>query len=145
MITDIDKQIETFQRQFALVTNEMAKRIVGYQDIVEGVLLSLLADGHVLLEGIPGLGKTKLVHTLSDVLHLKFARIQFTPDLMPADITGTNVVQETKQGEKNQSQKKPENEKAAKKSSQSEKGAQKNDDPSKEGPRKYVPSEDIRG
>ena len=100
MITDIDKQIETFQRQFALVTNEMAKRIVGYQDIVEGVLLSLLADGHVLLEGIPGLGKTKLVHTLSDVLHLKFARIQFTPDLMPADITGTNVVQETKQGEK---------------------------------------------
>ena len=56
MITDIDKQIETFQRQFALVANEMAKRIVGYQDIVEGVLISLLADGHVLLEGIPGLG-----------------------------------------------------------------------------------------
>ena len=60
MITDIDKQIETFQRQFALVTNEMAKRIVGYQDIVEGVLLSLLADGHVLLEGKPGLGKKEM-------------------------------------------------------------------------------------
>jgi MoxR-like ATPase len=62
--------------------------------------MSLLASGHVLLEGVPGLGKTKLVSTLSDVMHLKFSRIQFTPDLMPADITGTNVVQENAMGEK---------------------------------------------
>ena len=100
MITELDQEVETFQRQFTLVTSEIAKRIVGYQEIVEGILISLLANGHVLLEGIPGLGKTKLVHTLSDVLHLKFARVQFTPDLMPADIIGTNVVQEGQHGEK---------------------------------------------
>jgi MoxR-like ATPase len=62
--------------------------------------MCLLANGHVLLEGVPGLGKTKLVSTLSDVMHLKFSRIQFTPDLMPADITGTNVVQESTSGQK---------------------------------------------
>ena len=100
MITDIDQQVELFQQNFTLVTSEIAKRIVGYQEIVQGLLISLLANSHVLLEGIPGLGKTKLVHTLSDVLHLKFARIQFTPDLMPADIIGTNVVQEGQHGEK---------------------------------------------
>ena len=70
------------------------------RDSIEGILTSLIADGHALLEGIPGLGKTKLVHTLSDVLQLEFSRIQFTPDLMPADIIGTNVVQENQQGEK---------------------------------------------
>ena len=61
-------------------------------------MTSLLAGGHVLLEGIPGVGKTSLVHTLADVLHLKFSRIQFTPDLMPADIVGTNIVQEHSHG-----------------------------------------------
>ena len=61
-------------------------------------MTSLLAGGHVLLEGVPGLGKTILVHTLADVLHLKFSRIQFTPDLMPADIVGTNIVQEHAHG-----------------------------------------------
>ena len=100
MITELDQQIELFQRQFTLVATEIGKRIVGYPEIVEGILISLLANGHVLLEGIPGLGKTKLVHTLSDVLHLKFARVQFTPDLMPSDIIGTNVVQENQHGEK---------------------------------------------
>jgi len=100
MITDIDQQVEQFQQNFTLATSEIAKRIVGYEGIVRGILISLLANSHVLLEGIPGLGKTKLVHTLSDVLHLKFARIQFTPDLMPADIIGTNVVQEGQLGEK---------------------------------------------
>jgi MoxR-like ATPase len=100
MITDIDQQIEQFQRNFTLVSSEIGKRIVGYEEIVRGILVSLLANGHVLLEGIPGLGKTKLVHTLSDVLHLKFARVQFTPDLMPADIIGTNVIQEGAKGEK---------------------------------------------
>ncbi len=68
MISELDQQVEVFQRHFRLATDEIGKRIVGYHDIVEGILVSLLANGHVLLEGIPGLGKTKLVHTLSDVL-----------------------------------------------------------------------------
>jgi MoxR-like ATPase len=100
MIADLDRQVEQFQQRFSLATGEIAKRIVGHSEIVHGVLISLLASGHVLLEGIPGLGKTMLVHTLADVLHLRFSRIQFTPDLMPADIIGTNVVQETPEGEK---------------------------------------------
>jgi len=100
MTTDIEQQVGTFQQQFRVVMDEIAKRIVGHRDINEGILISLIANGHVLLEGIPGLGKTKLVHTLADVLHLTFSRIQFTPDLMPADIIGTTVVQETERGEK---------------------------------------------
>lgn len=100
MITELDQQIRQFQDRFSLVTREIGKRIVGQHEIVEGILVALIAKGHVLLEGIPGLGKTKLVHTLADVLHLKFSRIQFTPDLMPADIIGTNVVQESPHGEK---------------------------------------------
>ncbi len=100
MSTAIDQQVTTFQEQFNRVKNEVSKVIVGYGDIIDGVLMSLLASGHVLLEGVPGLGKTKLVSTLSAVMHLKFSRVQFTPDLMPADITGTNVVQEDALGEK---------------------------------------------
>jgi len=100
MSTAIDQQIVTFQEQFNRVKTEVAKVIVGYGDIIDGVIMSMLASGHVLLEGVPGLGKTKLVSTLSDVMHLKFSRVQFTPDLMPADITGTNVVQENALGEK---------------------------------------------
>ena len=100
MSTAIDQQVTTFQEEFNRVKNEVSKVIVGYGDIIDGVLMSLLASGHVLLEGVPGLGKTKLVSTLSDVMHLKFSRVQFTPDLMPADITGTNVVQEDALGEK---------------------------------------------
>src|SRR5207302_11323252 len=94
MSSSIDQQVATFQEQFKRVKDEGSKVIVGYGEIIDGVIMSLLASGHVLLEGVPGLGKTKLVSTLSDVMHLKFSRIQFTPDLMPADITGTNVVQE---------------------------------------------------
>lgn len=100
MSSAIDQQVVTFQEQFKRVKEELSKVIVGYGDIIDGVIMSLLASGHVLLEGVPGLGKTKLVSTLSDVMHLKFSRIQFTPDLMPADITGTNVVQENAMGEK---------------------------------------------
>ena len=72
--------------------------IVGQDEIVDGTLTALIAGGHVLLEGVPGLGKTLLVRTLADALHLKFQRIQFTPDLMPADLIGTNVVLETPEG-----------------------------------------------
>src|SRR5881396_3412092 len=100
MSTAIDQQVETFQGQFKRVRDEVSKVIVGYRDIIDGVIMSLLASGHVLLEGVPGLGKTKLVSTLSDVMHLKFSRIQFTPDLMPADITGTNMIHEDTMGEK---------------------------------------------
>jgi MoxR-like ATPase len=100
MSTAIDQQVATFQEQFNRVKDEVSKVIVGSDEIIDGVIMSLLASGHVLLEGVPGLGKTKLVSTLSDVMRLKFSRIQFTPDLMPADITGTNVVQENALGEK---------------------------------------------
>jgi MoxR-like ATPase len=100
MSTAIEQQVEGFQNQFNAVKQEIAKVIVGYDDIIECAIMSLLAGGHVLLEGVPGLGKTKLVSTLSEVVHLKFSRIQFTPDLMPADITGTNIVREGEKGEK---------------------------------------------
>jgi MoxR-like ATPase len=86
--------LDLFQERFTRITKEVGRRIVGHEDIVKATVTSLLAGGHVLLEGIPGVGKTSLVHTLADVLHLKFSRIQFTPDLMPADIVGTNIVQE---------------------------------------------------
>lgn len=82
------------------VESEIRKIIVGMNEIVEGVLVALAAGGHVLLEGVPGLGKTMLVRTLAQALNLKFSRIQFTPDLMPADITGTDVLTETETGQR---------------------------------------------
>ncbi len=95
---EVEQSIDNFQGRFAIVRDEIGKVIVGNADVITGILTALLAGGHALLEGIPGLGKTKLVHTLADVLHLDFHRIQFTPDLMPADIVGTNVVHETPDG-----------------------------------------------
>ena len=71
---------------------EIAKAIIGQEDVVHEIMLAMLADGNVLLEGVPGLGKTQLVKTISKVLDLSFSRIQFTPDLMPADVTGTNLI-----------------------------------------------------
>jgi MoxR-like ATPase len=82
------------------VRNEIAKIIVGQVDVVEGVLICLLAGGHVLLEGVPGLGKTTLLRTLARALHLKYSRIQFTPDLMPADIVGSIIVETSDRGAK---------------------------------------------
>ena len=81
-------------------TKEVSKVIVGNTDIVKGILICLLSKGHVLLEGIPGIGKTKLVQTLADVMSLKFSRIQFTPDLMPSDIIGTTILEDDNSGEK---------------------------------------------
>src|SRR5438477_12733754 len=75
------------------VRREIAKVIVGQDDVVEGVLICLLASGHVLLEGVPGLGKTTLLRTLARTLHLKYSRIQFTPDLMPADIVVSMIIE----------------------------------------------------
>jgi hypothetical protein len=84
----VEQSIDQFRDRFVRITEEVARRIVGHEEVVNLTVTSLLAGGHVLLEGIPGVGKTSLVHTLADVLHLKFSRIQFTPDLMPADIVG---------------------------------------------------------
>ncbi len=83
------------------VRQEIAKVIVGQQDVVDGVLICLLSGGHVLLEGVPGLGKTTLLRTLARVLHLKYSRIQFTPDLMPADIVGSMMLDTDERGAKN--------------------------------------------
>ena len=96
--TAVAQSIDQFRERFTRITQEVGRRIVGHEHIVHATVTSLLAGGHVLLEGIPGVGKTSLVHTLADVLHLNFNRIQFTPDLMPADIVGTNIVQEAAHG-----------------------------------------------
>jgi MoxR-like ATPase len=94
----VGPSIDLFRDRFVRITREVGRRIVGHEEVVNLTVTSLLAGGHVLLEGIPGVGKTSLVHTLADVLHLTFSRIQFTPDLMPADIVGTNIVQEHSHG-----------------------------------------------
>jgi MoxR-like ATPase len=93
-----EEQIAAFRQTYAVLRGEISKTIVGHDAIVDGTLIALLAGGHVLLEGVPGLGKTLLVRTLSEVLDLSFNRIQFTPDLMPADILGTNIVMEVPGG-----------------------------------------------
>src|SRR5512137_1895230 len=93
-----EQAIQTFRDRYAALREEIGKIIVGHESVVEGTLLALFSGGHVLLEGVPGLGKTLLVRTLSEVLDLSFSRIQFTPDLMPADILGTNFVMEVPGG-----------------------------------------------
>src|SRR5512133_4312094 len=82
------------------VRREIAKIIVGQEDVVEGVLICLLSGGHVLLEGVPGLGKTTLLRTLARAMQLKYSRIQFTPDLMPADIVGSMMIETSDHGAK---------------------------------------------
>lgn len=97
---NVETQIQQFRETFYNVKAEVQKRIVGQDAIIEGVLCCLLANGHALLEGIPGLGKTQLIYTLSEVLNLQFKRIQFTPDMMPSDITGTTLLVEDAGGRK---------------------------------------------
>jgi MoxR-like ATPase len=93
-----EEQIQSFRHAYQSLRAEIAKVIVGHDAIVEGTLIAIFSAGHVLLEGVPGLGKTLLVRTLSEVLDMSFNRIQFTPDLMPADILGTNIVMEVPGG-----------------------------------------------
>ncbi|MBI3269204.1 MAG: AAA family ATPase [Planctomycetes bacterium] len=95
---DVEAAVRRFRECLAALRAEIGKVIVGHAEIVDQVLLALVAGGHVLLEGVPGLGKTLLVKTLSESLALRFARVQFTPDLMPADITGTTIVAEDAEG-----------------------------------------------
>src|SRR5215475_11781507 len=99
-VSDIGEQANLFKADFRRVHQEISKVIVGYSDLIDDILMTILGKGHVLLEGVPGLGKTKLVQTLSNALHLTSSRIQFTPDLVPADIVGTTVVQENEKGDK---------------------------------------------
>src|ERR1700678_4247665 len=95
-----DTALQLATAQLKKVRNEIGKIIVGQQHVVDGVLICLLAGGHVLLEGVPGLGKTTLLRTLGRVLHLKYSRIQFTPDLMPADIVGSMIMESDDHGAK---------------------------------------------
>src|SRR3984893_18154191 len=96
----MQERADQFRKAYAKLQDEIGKVIVGHTDIVHGVLTCLFVGGHALLEGVPGLGKTLLVRTLSQVLDLTFNRVQFTPDLMPADITGTNILMEDAAGRK---------------------------------------------
>jgi MoxR-like ATPase len=90
--------IAAFRSDHERVKKEVQKAVVGHEEIIDGILVCLFAGGHCLLEGVPGLGKTLLIRSLSQALQLKFGRIQFTPDLMPADVTGTTIVVETPEG-----------------------------------------------
>ena len=94
------EQVEQFRTKFGHLRDELGRMIVGQGEIIEATLVAFFAAGHVLLEGVPGLGKTMLVRTLADAVNLKFSRVQFTPDLMPSDIIGTNIISEDEHGKK---------------------------------------------
>ena len=93
-----ERQIQLFSESINKIVNEIKKDLVGQNDVVENVLIAIIAGGNVLLEGIPGVGKTRLVRSLGKTLDLPFSRIQFTPDLMPSDVTGTNVIEKDENG-----------------------------------------------
>jgi MoxR-like ATPase len=99
-VTDIEQRIERARRTFDEVKGELGRVIVGHHELIEQVFIALVCGGHCLLEGVPGLGKTLLVRSLGEILSLSFSRIQFTPDLMPADITGTNMLSDDPSGRK---------------------------------------------
>lgn len=99
-VKSIEKEAAEFAQRYKAVSEQLGRVIVGHSEIVHGVLTCLFVGGHCLLEGVPGLGKTLLVRTLAETLDLDFSRIQFTPDLMPADILGTNMVLETPDGKR---------------------------------------------
>ena len=97
MLQDDDvRRVHRLNEAYRRITDELGKVIVGQQQVIEELLVAMFARGHCLLVGVPGLAKTLMIRTLADALSLKFSRIQFTPDLMPSDITGTEVIQEDK-------------------------------------------------
>ena len=96
----MQKRADEFVTRYNAVRDQLARVIVGHEETLHGVLTCLFVGGHCLLEGVPGLGKTLLIRSLSETLDLKFSRIQFTPDLMPADIIGTNMVMEDEAGKR---------------------------------------------
>ncbi|MBL8873866.1 MAG: AAA family ATPase, partial [Planctomycetaceae bacterium] len=98
LVESMQQQADEFKKRYTEVREQIGRCIVGHDEVVHGVLTAIFVGGHCLLEGVPGLGKTMLVRTLSEVLNLQFSRIQFTPDLMPADILGTNMIVETPEG-----------------------------------------------
>jgi MoxR-like ATPase len=106
-VAAIESAAKKFRDDYNATKTQIRKAVVGHEEIVDGVLTCLFAGGHALLEGVPGLGKTLLIRTLSQALHLQFSRIQFTPDLMPADVTGTTIVVETEHGREFQFRKGP--------------------------------------
>lgn len=98
MSSDLNQKVDAIHSNYELIINELAKIIVGHDTLIKQIFICLLCGGHALIEGVPGLGKTLIVRSLSRILDLKFSRIQFTPDLMPADILGTNIVKEDAKG-----------------------------------------------
>src|ERR671919_1037528 len=99
-VEEIEQRIGIARRMFDELRAEMARVIVGHQELIDQVFIALVCGGHCLLEGVPGLGKTLMVRSLGEILNLSFSRIQFTPDLMPADITGTNMLTDDPSGRK---------------------------------------------
>jgi MoxR-like ATPase len=99
-IEDVEQRIDRARHCFSELKAEIARVIVGHEELIEQVFIALVCGGHCLLEGVPGLGKTLMVRSLGEILSLSFSRVQFTPDLMPADITGTNVLTDDPSGRK---------------------------------------------
>src|SRR5262252_4222644 len=99
-VTEVEERMQSARRAFDALKVEMARVIVGHEDLIEQVFIALVCGGHCLLEGVPGLGKTLIVRSLGEILSLTFSRVQFTPDLMPADITGTNVLTDDPSGKR---------------------------------------------